>query len=106
VASAPGHADPDQDAIVERPDKWKRAAHGARFRSRFRLSGDALKRGPAGFDPGHPLIEDLKWKDHVADVMLDEGTITSEDFIQRCAELCQLASGYVAFLCEALELPF
>jgi uncharacterized protein (TIGR02453 family) len=93
-------------AIVDKPDKWKRAAHGTQFRSRYRLSGDALKRSPAGFDADHPLIEDLKWKDHVADVMLDERTVTSEDFLSRYAELCRLASGYVAFLCEALALPF
>jgi uncharacterized protein (TIGR02453 family) len=93
-------------AIVEKPDKWKRAANGTRFRSRFRLTGDALKLAPAGFEPNHPLIEDLKWKDHVADVMLDERTVTSEDFLRRYAELCRLASGYVAFLCEALGLPF
>jgi uncharacterized protein (TIGR02453 family) len=111
--AAAGVWHPDQEtlnkirtAIVEKPDRWKRAAHGGRFASRFHLSGDVLKRAPAGFPPDHPLIEDLRWKDHVADVMLDERTVTSEDFIAGYAELCRLASGYVAFLCEALGQLF
>src|SRR5438445_597611 len=93
-------------AIVEKPEGWKRAAHGQEFRSRFNLSGDVLKRAPSGFPADHPLIEDLKWKDHVADVMLDERTVTSEDFLPAYAELCTKAAPYAGFLCEALELPF
>jgi uncharacterized protein (TIGR02453 family) len=93
-------------AIVEKPDTWKRAAHGKAFRARYQLSGDRLKRPPSGFAPDHPLIEDLKWKDHVADVMLDQRTVTSETFLATYAGVCRLASGYVAFLCEALGLPF
>lgn len=93
-------------AIVKKPDSWKRAAHGTEFQSRYRLSGDVLKRAPGGFPADHPLIEDLKWKDHVADVMLDERTVKSEDFLPTYAELCRLAVPYMRFLCEALEVPF
>ena len=93
-------------AITAKPDRWKRAAYGKEFRSRFRLSGDALKRAPAGISPDHPLIEDLKRKDHVADVMLDERTVTSPNFLPAYADLCRLASPYVRFLCEALALSF
>jgi uncharacterized protein (TIGR02453 family) len=93
-------------AIVARPDRWKRAAYGKEFRSRFHLSGDALKRAPAGFPADHPLAEDLKRKDHVSVAMLDERTVTSESFLPAYAELCRLTGPYVGFLCEALGLPF
>jgi uncharacterized protein (TIGR02453 family) len=93
-------------AIVEKPEAWKRAAHGKEFRSRFDLSGDVLKRAPAGFPPDHSLIEDLKWKDHVADAMLDERTVTSQAFLPTYAELCRLAVPYMRFLCNALDVPF
>jgi uncharacterized protein (TIGR02453 family) len=93
-------------AVVEKPELWKRAAHGGDFRSRYRLSGDALKRAPAGFEPGHPLIEDLKRKDHVAVAMLDERTVTSEEFVPMYAELCRAAVPYVRFLCRAVGAPF
>jgi hypothetical protein len=56
--------------------------------------------------PDHPLIDDLKRKDHIADVLFDERTVTSEDFLRRYAELCRLASGCVASPCEALGLLF
>ena len=32
----------------------------------FELTGLSLKRPPRGFDPNHPMIEDLKRKDFVA----------------------------------------
>ena len=92
--------------IAEKPDRWKRAAYDARFRSRFHLSGDKLKRAPAGFPADHPLIEDLKWKDHVADVMLEEGSVTSPDFLPQYGELCRLAVPYMRFLCEAVGVAF
>src|SRR5205809_6691049 len=93
-------------AMVKKPDRWKAAAYGKPFRSRFHLSGDALKRAPAGFPTDHPMLEDLRRKDHVAVVMLDERTICSPDFLPRYAELCRLASPHAAFLCEAVGLPF
>lgn len=104
---------PDRDTlaairtrIAERPDRWRRVAHGPAFRERYRLGGDSLKRAPAGFDPDHPLIEDLRRKDHIASAMLDERTVTREDFLPRFAELCGGVSPYVRFLCDALGQPF
>jgi uncharacterized protein (TIGR02453 family) len=93
-------------AIAGKPDRWKRAAYGKPFQSRYRLSGDTLKRAPAGFAPDHPLIEDLKRKDHVGVAMLDERAVTSPNFIPKYAELCRLAAPYATFLCEALGLTF
>jgi len=93
-------------AIVAKPDRWKRAAYGKEFRSRFHLGGDKLKRAPAGFPADHPLMDDLKWKDHVGSAMLDERTVTSPSFLPTYADLCRLAGPYVAYLCEALGLPF
>jgi uncharacterized protein (DUF2461 family) len=84
----------------------RRAAYGKPFQSRFHLSGDSLKRAPAGFAPDHPLIGDLKRKDHVCDAMLDERTVTSKDFLPTYAELCKRSGPYISFLCEALDVPF
>jgi uncharacterized protein (TIGR02453 family) len=95
-----------REAIAAKPDRWKRAAHGKSFRSGLHLSGDVLKRAPAGFSPDHPLIEDLKRKDHICVAMLDERTVTSKGFLPKYAELCRQAGPYVGFLCEALGVPF
>lgn len=95
-----------RSAVVEKPTAWRRAAHTGEFASRYRLSGDVLKRAPAGFDPEHPLIEDLKRKDFVGVAMLDERTVTSRDFLPRYAELCRAATPFARFLCEAVGVPF
>src|SRR5437870_4211940 len=42
--------------IIEKPAEWKKVA------SKVSEHGDSLKRPPAGFDPAHPLIEDIKRK--------------------------------------------
>jgi uncharacterized protein (TIGR02453 family) len=93
-------------ALAEKPAAWRRAAHSGDFASRYRLSGDVLKRAPAGFDAEHPLIEDLKRKDFVGVAMLDERTVTSRDFLPRYADLCRAATPYARFLCEAVGVPF
>jgi len=93
-------------AIAEKPGPWKRVTQEGAFAARYRLSGDALKRAPAGFDPDHPLIEDLKRKDHVGVAVLDESTVTSKDFLPQYAELCRAAVPYAKFLCEAVGVPF
>jgi uncharacterized protein (TIGR02453 family) len=113
VFAAAGIWHPDRETlgkiratIAEKPNEWKKATQGKRFTAKYRLSGDTLKRAPAGFDPDHPLIEDLKWKDYVAVATLDEGTATSEDFVPRFAETCAGASPFMRFLCRALDQPF
>ncbi len=54
-----------RDAIVAQPSKWKSAVNDRKFKARFEMMGDMLSRPPKGYDPAHPLIEDLKRKDFV-----------------------------------------
>ena len=49
--------------IVDAPAQWKQATRGKSLGSACTMAGDSLKRPPAGFDPNHPLVEDLKRKD-------------------------------------------
>src|SRR6058998_1241936 len=48
-------------AIVSRPEAWRRVKE-----SGLKVEGESLKRPPAGFDPNHHFIEDLKQKDITA----------------------------------------
>lgn len=93
-------------AIATDPDGWRAAVGAAAFAERYTLAGDSLKRPPAGFDAGHPLIEDLKRKDFVATERLTQGEVTSGGFIDRYAEACRAASPFMGFLCRALAVPF
>lgn len=94
-----------REAIVADPAGWKRVRDGKAFRRRWDLAGDALKRAPKGFDPDHPLIEDLRRKDHVAVADLDPKLLTSPDLEKHLAETFRAAKPYMAFQAAALDLP-
>ncbi|MCB9558108.1 MAG: DUF2461 domain-containing protein [Deltaproteobacteria bacterium] len=94
-----------RSAIVARSAAWKRSVERPPFAEQCRLSGESLQRPPRGFDPDHPLVEDLKRKDFIAVVDLSEAQATSGDFLARFVESCRATLPLVRFLCRALELP-
>lgn len=93
-----------RDSIASRPERWRRVWDGKKFRGRFRLGGDSLRRAPRGIDPDHPLIEDLKRKDFIAVAQLQEGAVVRQGFIHEFAGLCRDAQPFQRFLCDALGL--
>ncbi len=95
-----------RDAIVADPAGWKRASRAPAFRSALELGGDALKRGPAGYDREHPMIEDLKRKDFVASTDLAEAEVVADGFVERFADLCRAGTPFMAWLCQAADVPF
>ncbi len=95
-----------RDAIVENAAGWKRASRGKRFAERFELGGDSLKRPPRGYDPEHPLIEDLKRKDFVAYAPLADEAVAAPGFLAAYARACRAGAPFVRLLCEAVGVPF
>jgi len=95
-----------RNAIVEQPARWKRILSAKKFRETMHLSGESLKRAPRGFDPEHPLIEELKRKDFIAVADLDEKTACAPGFIDNYAKICRASAPFVRFLTEALELDW
>jgi uncharacterized protein (TIGR02453 family) len=93
-------------AIVQKPGDWKKATRGNAFTARFRLSGDRLKRAPAGYGPDHPQIDELKWKDYFALATFDERTVARGDFVRVFARTCSAATPFMRLLCQALGQPF
>ncbi len=92
--------------IVEEPADWKRASGAKAFKATFDLSGDRLKRPPRGFDPDHPLVEDLKWKDYVAVADLSDAFVTEPGLVKELAKVFKAGTPFMRFLCDALEVPF
>jgi uncharacterized protein (TIGR02453 family) len=92
-----------RDRIVARPDEWRKVTGGL---AGFRMSGDSLKRAPAGFDPEHPLVDDLKRKDFVVLADLDEKTVVRGDFLDVFTAHCRDAAPFMGFLCSAVGVEF
>ncbi|MHC4991540.1 MAG: DUF2461 domain-containing protein [Planctomycetota bacterium] len=93
--------------LVEHGDDWKRLLRRQAFRDgRLRLGGESLKRPPRGFDPEHPLIDDLKRKDFIVATDLGEEDACAPDFLDRYTEICRTQAPFVRFLTDATGLPW
>lgn len=92
--------------LVEHSDSWRRTLSGKRFQQQFELAGESLKRAPKGYDPDHPLIEDLKRKDFIAYSPLAESVVSSPGFLQEYARLCRAGAPFVGLLAEAVGVEF
>lgn len=95
-----------RDAMVDNPAAWKRASRGKKFSATFTLEGDRLKRPPRGYDPEHPLMEDMKWKDFIGTTALTQKSLTSPDFMREFVALCKAGTPYMRWLCDAVGVPF
>ena len=95
-----------RSAIVDDPQTWKRVIAGKRFRDVYALEGDRLKRPPKGFDPGHPLIEELKRKDFIGVAKIPQKMIIAADLPDELGRIFKAASPLAKFLCGAVGAPF
>jgi uncharacterized protein (TIGR02453 family) len=95
-----------RDAIASHPDGWRKATRRGAFAKSLELGGDTLKRPPAGFDPEHPLIDDLRRKDFFGWARLEEKEAISPRFLDEYERVCVAAVPLQRFLCGALDLPF
>lgn len=91
-----------RNRIVAHPEAWGRAVENKAFTKSFTVTGDRLKRPPKGYDPDHPLIEVLKFKDFTAFTPLTQKQITSAGFLKEFAGLCREGGSLVKFICEAV----
>ena len=92
--------------IVNNPASWKQATQSAAFRRQFALTGDSLSRPPKGFDPVHPLIEDLKRKDFIGVAQVPKKMITNPKLPQELKRDFRSATPLMEFLCDAVNVPF
>jgi uncharacterized protein (TIGR02453 family) len=105
MAAGIWHPDADtlraiREAIVKDPQGWKRAKGSRLHRD------EPLRRAPRGFDPEHPLIDDLKRTSFTAGVEFTEKQACSPDFPLRFVHACRREVPLMRFLAKALGLPF
>jgi uncharacterized protein (TIGR02453 family) len=95
-----------REAIVEDPKGWKRVRDGKRFGEGWELGGESLKRPPRGYPDDHPMLDDLKRKDHIAFCELTDKQVVAADLIDRVAEQYRRAAPYLRWQAAALDLAF
>ena len=97
-----------RNAIVARSRDYVLARDEPAFRAVFEVDamGDALKTAPRGFSRDHPLIDDLRKKDHLATAPLGSEQLFGGAGVQTVAELMQVSRPWMSFLTEATGQPF
>ena len=95
-----------RDAIIDDPKGWQKAASQNTLKGICKLEGESLKRPPRGYDPDHPLIDDLKRKDFLAMTRFTEADACAPGFIRQFAGVCKAGAPFTAFLTSAVGLPW
>ncbi len=71
------------------------------MRAQVSEHGDTLKRPPAGFDPAHPLIEDIKRKSFTGGSGVTDKQVVSGDFMNVFINACKDIAPLMKFLAAA-----
>jgi len=93
-----------RDKIAGDPKGWGRATTGGALGSTCRVTGESLKRPPAGYDPAHPFIEDIKRKDFAISTPLTNQEVTGDDFLDLVLQRLRASAPFVQFLSNAVGL--
>jgi len=87
-----------RDAIVADPTAWKRARKVG-----LDEDDEALQRAPRGFDPDHPLIDDLRRKNFTSSLELTPAQMCGDDLLERVVAAEKKLRPLNAFLLKALS---
>jgi uncharacterized protein (TIGR02453 family) len=96
-----------RDAIVKKPSAWKAIKADRKFARRFDdVDGDALTRAPRGYDPLHPLIDDIRKKSFFAMHESSVAQAGSAKLLDQVADTFAAATPLMKFLCNAQGVKF
>lgn len=98
-----------RSAIAEDAKGWSKALSAKPLKARYgglSEGGDKLSRPPKGFDPAHPLIEDLKRKSFYVMQVSSEAEAASPAFVNEVAKAYADAGPAMRFLCDALAVEY
>ncbi len=95
-----------RQVIDKKQADWNKIVKSKAFTGKFERQGESLKRPPRGYKEEHPLIRDLKLKDHFAIANLEHDIITGKSLVTQSAKLFAASSKYMKFLCNALKVKF
>jgi uncharacterized protein (TIGR02453 family) len=93
-------------AIVKSPSAWDKAKGKSGVGAACSMGGEMLKKVPRGYDPEDPNAEDLKRKDFGVHQPAADTLVTSPTLPAELGKRFAAAAPVLAFLCEAVGLPF
>ncbi len=93
-------------AIDEDPAGWKRVTRSKKLLAEWAFEGDSLKRAPKGYDPEHPMIDDLRRKDHIAVLRMKKSDVTRPDLPDYLAKQLAVTKPFMKYLTETVGLRF
>lgn len=86
--------------IADKPGEWRKAGaeldHGE----------NALKRPPRGFDPDHPMIDDIKRKSFTSSKRLTNKQVLAPDLMDSFIGACREISPLMKFLAAAVGVKW
>ena len=94
-----------RQAVAEKWDRWS-GIITALSAAGFTQLGDALKRVPRGYDAGHPGAEEIRRRSFIASTGLTFDELEAPELVEGIVAKLMPSRDYMAFLCEALSLPF
>jgi len=94
-----------RDAIVEDEAEWRKISRAV-FKNGTKWIGESLKRPPPGYDPEHPLAEDLKRKDFCLEVELTDAQVLSKKFPDVVGKEAARTAPFMKFLADAVGAAF
>ena len=102
------HTPPDalkqiRDAIASDPEGWQQATRQGKG---VDPDDERLVRPPRGYDPEHPLIEDLKRKSFTVSETFTQKDACGPGFVDAFARSCRRATPLMAFLADAVGLDW
>ena len=89
-----------RNRIVDKPAEWKKA------RTNLSHSEDALKRPPRGFDPHHPMIEDIKRKSFTTGASITNKQVLADNFMSTFIAECRNIAPLMKFLATSAGVPW
>lgn len=95
-----------RDAIVADPKGWRRVLASPGVELDEGEDDDRLKRPPRGYDPEHPLIEDLKRKRFTASAPFTERQACAANFPAAFVAACRRKAPLMQFLAHAAGVPW
>jgi uncharacterized protein (TIGR02453 family) len=93
-----------RDAIVADARSWQRAASAGQKGAGCSMVGETLQRVPRGYDPDHPLAEDLKRKDFTLGMRLADKEIVGSSILELTLAKFRKTAPFVQFLSDAVGL--